>query len=117
LSVQKQPKLPPLPARQAGTANLGKSLSQTNSTSSPAVRSLPVPVSAEKLSQNGARPHKANGPVPVSKQLLDPCGGADAPQFAWLDLVQTAAVDPACAAQLVGGRLAEQIIEGFGNLR
>src|SRR5438093_9714277 len=29
------------------------------------------------------------------------CGGRHAPQFAWFDLVQTAAVDAAFAAQLV----------------
>jgi len=106
--VQNQSKPSPLPPPQASSANVGKRLSQTSSTSSPAVRSLPVPASAAKLFQNGDRPHKANGPVPVLKQLLDPCGGdpplrRGAGGFAWLDLVPTAAVDSAVAAQLVAG--------------
>jgi len=68
LFVQNQSKMSPPPLRQARSANTGKNLSQTNSTSSPAARSLPVAASAEKLFQNGDRPHKANGPVPVLKQ-------------------------------------------------
>jgi len=39
------------------------------------------------------------------RPALDPCGAADAPQFAWLDLVQPAAADTAFAAQLAAGHL------------
>jgi hypothetical protein len=39
---------------------------------------------------------------------LDQGGGSDAPQFAWLDLMQAAAVDTAFAAQLVAGHLGEK---------
>jgi len=42
------------------------------------------------------------------RPALDQCGGGDAPEFLWLDLVQAAAADAALAAQLVAGHLGEK---------
>src|SRR4051794_16665944 len=40
---------------------------------------------------------------------LDQCGGGNASQFTWLDLVQAAPVDTALAAQLVASDLTEKL--------
>jgi len=60
--------------KQAPPTPAGGSVKQTQHLL-PQFASLPVPASAGKLFQNGDRPHKANGPVPVLKQLLDSCSG------------------------------------------